>query len=97
VEEMLLPILGYVTFSYGFKIGFEFLNMLTVTNNQCSCATLIPLNIRQQTSNYQQFQRMGGAVPPLPQYAFMAWCSVRGSTGTTYTYSQEIRHPNIRV
>jgi hypothetical protein len=25
---------------------------------------------------------MGGAVPPLPQYAFMAWCSVRGSTGT---------------
>jgi hypothetical protein len=27
--------------------------------------------------------RMGGAVPPFPQYAFMAWCSVRGSTGTT--------------
>jgi hypothetical protein len=26
---------------------------------------------------------MGGAVPSLPQYAFMAWCSVRGSTGTT--------------
>jgi hypothetical protein len=25
---------------------------------------------------------MGGAVPPLSQYAFMAWCSVRGSTGT---------------
>jgi hypothetical protein len=25
---------------------------------------------------------MGGAVPPLPQYAFMEWCSV-GSTGTT--------------
>jgi len=24
-----------------------------------------------------------GAVPPLPQYAFMAWSSVRGSTGTT--------------
>jgi hypothetical protein len=23
---------------------------------------------------------MSGAVPPLPQYAFMAWCSVRGST-----------------
>jgi hypothetical protein len=23
---------------------------------------------------------MGGAVPPLPQYTFMAWCSVRGST-----------------
>jgi hypothetical protein len=26
---------------------------------------------------------MGGAVPSLPQYAFMAWCSFRGSTGTT--------------
>jgi hypothetical protein len=26
---------------------------------------------------------MGGALPPLPQYAFMAWCSVRESTGTT--------------
>jgi hypothetical protein len=24
---------------------------------------------------------MGGAVRPLPQYAFMTWCSVRGSTG----------------
>jgi hypothetical protein len=23
---------------------------------------------------------MGGTVPPLPQYAFMAWCSVRGNT-----------------
>jgi hypothetical protein len=26
---------------------------------------------------------MGGAVPPLLKYAFMAWCSVRGSTGAT--------------
>jgi hypothetical protein len=26
---------------------------------------------------------MDGAVPPLPQYAFMAWCSVRGSTRTS--------------
>jgi hypothetical protein len=26
--------------------------------------------------------RMCGAIPPLPQYAFMAWCSVK-STGTT--------------
>jgi hypothetical protein len=24
---------------------------------------------------------MGGALPPLPQCAFMAWCSVGGSTG----------------
>jgi hypothetical protein len=29
---------------------------------------------------------MGGAVPPLPQYAFMAWCSVRGSTETTLPF-----------
>jgi hypothetical protein len=27
-------------------------------------------------------QRMSGAIPPLPQYAFMAWCSVK-STRTT--------------
>jgi hypothetical protein len=29
---------------------------------------------------------MGGAVPPLPQYAFMAWCSVRGVQGQLYFY-----------
>jgi len=29
---------------------------------------------------------MGGAVPPLPQCAFMAWCSVGGSTGTTVPF-----------
>jgi hypothetical protein len=29
---------------------------------------------------------MGGAAPPLPQYAFMAWCSVRGNTGTTLPF-----------
>jgi len=29
------------------------------------------------------------AVPPLPQYAFMAWCSVRESTGTTSKYIME--------
>jgi hypothetical protein len=29
---------------------------------------------------------MGGAVPPLPRYAFMAWCSFRGSTGATFTF-----------
>jgi hypothetical protein len=26
---------------------------------------------------------MSGGIPPLPQYAFMAWCSVKRSTGTT--------------
>jgi hypothetical protein len=31
-------------------------------------------------------QRMSGAIPPLLQYAFMAWCSVK-STGTTFCLS----------
>jgi hypothetical protein len=26
---------------------------------------------------------MSGAIPPLPQYAFMAWCLVKTSTGIT--------------
>jgi hypothetical protein len=26
---------------------------------------------------------MSGAIPPLPQYAFMAWCSVTKNTGTS--------------
>jgi hypothetical protein len=26
---------------------------------------------------------MSGAIPPIPQYEFMAWCSVKKSTGTT--------------
>jgi hypothetical protein len=26
---------------------------------------------------------MSGAIPPFPQYAFMAWCSVERSTGAT--------------
>jgi hypothetical protein len=28
---------------------------------------------------------MSGAIPPLPQYAFMAWCSVKGQ-GQFYLY-----------
>jgi hypothetical protein len=46
---------------------------------------------------------MGGAVPPLPQYAFIAWCSVRGSTGTTllyfYLYESEtwVSRPDERI
>jgi len=31
---------------------------------------------------------MGGAVPPLPQYAFVVWCSVRGSTELPTTKSR---------
>jgi hypothetical protein len=29
---------------------------------------------------------MCGDIIPLPQYAFMAWCSVYKSTGTAYLY-----------
>jgi len=29
---------------------------------------------------------MNGAIPPLPQYAFMAWCSVKKIAGTTLFY-----------
>jgi hypothetical protein len=40
---------------------------------------------------------MGGAVPPLPQYAFMAWCSVRGSTGTTLPFTLPLPFYNLSV
>jgi hypothetical protein len=30
---------------------------------------------------------MGGAVPPIPQCAFLAWFSVRGSTGATLPFT----------
>jgi len=29
---------------------------------------------------------MREAIPPLPQYAFMAWWSVKESTGTTFVF-----------
>jgi hypothetical protein len=38
------------------------------------------------TSTWCRGQRMSGAIHPLPQYAFMAWCSVKKSTGTTSLY-----------
>jgi hypothetical protein len=31
---------------------------------------------------------MSGAVPPLPQYAFMSWCSVKAQ-GQLYLYQKE--------
>jgi len=36
---------------------------------------------------------MGGTVPPLTQYVFMAWCPVTGSTGTTLSFTLPL-HPN---
>jgi len=38
---------------------------------------------------------MGGAVPPLSQYAFMVWCSVRGSTGDNPKLSEIVFVNNI--
>jgi hypothetical protein len=38
-------------------------------------------------------QRMSGAIPPLPQYAYMAWCSVQAQ-GQLYLYL--IRRPTFR-
>jgi hypothetical protein len=32
-------------------------------------------------------QRMSGAIPPLPQYAFMVWCSVKEITGRTLPFT----------
>jgi hypothetical protein len=31
-------------------------------------------------------QRMGGAIIPLPQYEFMAWCSVKKAQGQLDVY-----------
>jgi len=40
---------------------------------------------------------MGGAVPLLTQCAFMAWCSVRGSTGTTLSYMTLVLLPSSGI
>jgi hypothetical protein len=34
---------------------------------------------------------MSGAIPPLPQYAFIAWCSVKKAQGQLYLYLLHIR------
>jgi hypothetical protein len=35
---------------------------------------------------------MRGAIPPLPQYAFMVWCSVKESIGTTLLLPPHFTH-----
>jgi len=32
---------------------------------------------------------MSGAIPPLPQYAFMAWCLVKAQDNFTFTFNCE--------
>jgi hypothetical protein len=34
---------------------------------------------------------MSGAIPPFPQYAFMAWCSVKKAQGKLYLFIWEDR------
>jgi hypothetical protein len=45
-------------------------------------------------------QRMRGAIPPLPNYAFMVWRSLKKSTGTTcflFALHRVVRWMNINV
>jgi hypothetical protein len=39
---------------------------------------------------------MSGAIPPLPQYTFMAWCSVKAQ-GQLYLYLYCFQEPRLRV
>jgi hypothetical protein len=39
--------------------------------------------------------RMRGAIPPLPQYVFMAWCLVKHSDIFTFTSSVTLREGNV--
>jgi hypothetical protein len=36
--------------------------------------------------------RMRGAIPPVIQYAFMAWCSVKKAQGQQYAHTQTHTH-----
>jgi hypothetical protein len=40
---------------------------------------------------------MSGAIPPLPEYTFMAWCSAtkKKSTGTSPPFSQSFPYPHV--
>jgi hypothetical protein len=38
---------------------------------------------------------MGGAIPPLPQYAFMAWCSVKHRDNFTFTFNNILCREHI--
>jgi len=40
---------------------------------------------------------MRGAIPPLPQHAFMAWCSVKKTTGTTLSFTFTFLHIQIQI
>jgi hypothetical protein len=76
-----------ITVSLGKKMflkeqdSFSFVFYLYILNwiNNCSIYGCMKLTTHLHLGLRS---RMRGAIPPLPQYAFMAWCSVK-STGTT--------------
>jgi hypothetical protein len=38
---------------------------------------------------------MRGAIPPLPQYAFMAWCLIKHRDNSTFTHDLlHVQYPN---
>jgi hypothetical protein len=39
---------------------------------------------------------MGGAVPPLPQYAFIAWCSVGGAQGILQLFAESVYYTHFK-
>jgi hypothetical protein len=39
---------------------------------------------------------MNGAIPPLPQYAFMAWCSVKKKNMDNFTFILKINKTQKR-
>jgi hypothetical protein len=70
-----------ISFRYYHKIAsYPVSTRGTFCGGKAACAWSWPL-----TSILCRGQRMSGAIPPLPQYAFMAWCSVKAQ-GQLYLY-----------
>jgi len=40
---------------------------------------------------------MRGAIPPLPQYDFMAWCSVEKGHGDNFTFHTYNKQTNVSI
>jgi hypothetical protein len=71
-----------------FCISFRYFRVYEGTENRKRINVVIPhreSGAKWKTvahKNEWSYQRMSGAIPPLPQYASMVWCSIK-STGTT--------------
>jgi hypothetical protein len=46
---------------------------------------------------YESGQRMSGAIPPHPQYAFMAWCLVKAQGQLYFTFMYEYMTLHLQV